>query len=79
MSILEISLIVVHVIASLTMIFLILLHSGKGGGLSDLFGGGAGSGAMAGSTIVEKNLDRLTIAAATVFVFTTILLSIKLK
>lgn len=79
MGILTISLIAVHVIASLTMIFLILLHSGKGGGLSDLFGGGAGSGAMAGATIVEKNLDRLTIIAATVFVFTTVLLSIRLK
>lgn len=79
MTILDISLIAVHVIASLTMIFLILLHSGKGGGLSDLFGGGAGSGAMAGATIVEKNLDRLTIIAATVFVFTTVLLSIRLS
>jgi preprotein translocase subunit SecG len=79
MGILLISLITVHVIATLSLIFLILLHSGKGGGLSDLFGGGAAGGSMAGSTIVEKNLDRITIAAATVFIFTTIILSIKLK
>lgn len=79
MGTLTIALVAIHVIATLSMIFLILLHSGKGGGLSDLFGGGAGSGAMAGATIVEKNLDRLTIAAATVFVFTTIILSIRLK
>ena len=78
MGILTTSILVVHVIATLTMIFLILLQSGKGGGMSELFGGGAGSGAMAGSTIVEKNLDRLTIAVATVFVFTTIMLSIRL-
>ena len=55
MGILTTSLIAIHVSATLLLIFLILLHSGKGGGLSDLFGGGAGSGAMAGATIVEKN------------------------
>ena len=79
MGILTTSLIAIHVSATLLLIFVILLHSGKGGGLSDLFGGGAGSGAMAGATIVEKNLDRLTIAASTVFIFTTIILSIQLK
>ncbi len=61
---------IVHVIASLTLVFLVLLHSGKGGGLSDMFGGGLGASA-AGSTVVEKNLDRITIIAALVYLFST--------
>jgi preprotein translocase subunit SecG len=60
----------IQVIASLTLILLVLLHSGKGGGLSDMFGGGMGATA-AGSTVVERNLDRITIVAALVFAFTT--------
>ena len=60
----------VQVIASLVLILLVLLHSGKGGGLSDMFGGGMGATA-AGSTVVERNLDRITIVAALVFAFTT--------
>ncbi len=60
----------IHVIASLILIVLVLLHSGKGGGLSDMFGGGMGATA-AGSTVVERNLDRITIIAALVFGFTT--------
>ena len=60
-----------HVISALTLIFLVLLHSGKGGGLSDMFGGGLGAQA-AGSTVVERNLDRITIVAAIVFGFTSV-------
>ena len=60
----------IHVIAGLVLIVLVLLHSGKGGGLSDMFGGGMGATA-AGSTVVERNLDRITIVAALVFSFTT--------
>jgi preprotein translocase subunit SecG len=70
-------LIVVHLLVSLTLILFVLLHAGRGGGLSDMFGGAAG-GSMAGSTVVEKNLDRLTVMAAIVFMFTTILLDIRL-
>ena len=70
-------LIVVHLFVSLTLVLFVLLHAGRGGGLSDMFGGAAG-GSMAGSTVVEKNLDRLTVMAAIVFAFTTILLSIRL-
>lgn len=69
--------IVVHVIASLALIMLILLKSGKGGGLSDMFGGGSMSGAM-GSTVVEKNLDRLTVIVGVVFAMTTIVLALRL-
>jgi len=63
----------IQVIASLTLILLVLLHSGKGGGLSDMFGGGVGATA-AGSTVVERNLDRITVVAALVFGFTTMAL-----
>ncbi len=61
----------IHVVSALTLIFLVLLHSGKGGGLSDMFGGGLGAQA-AGSTVVERNLDRITILAAVVFGFTSV-------
>ena len=56
----EIVLQIVLVITSLLMILLVLLHKGKGGGLSDLFGGGVSS-SLGGSSVVERNLDRLTI------------------
>ena len=52
---------VLLVLTSLLMILLILLHKGKGGGLSDMFGGGISS-SLGGSSIAERNLDRITIA-----------------
>jgi preprotein translocase subunit SecG len=64
------------VLSALALIFLILLHSGRGGGLSDMFGGGQLGGSMAGSTVVERNLDRLTIIVALIFVFTTVILAL---
>ncbi len=67
---------VVHVIVSLSLIILVLLHSGKGGGLSDMFGGGLGASA-AGSTVVEKNLDRITVVAGVAFGFTTLALALR--
>ena len=70
-------LIVVHLIVSLILIVFILLHAGRGGGLSDMFGGVAGS-SLAGSTVVERNLDRMTVIVALIFTFTTILLSMRL-
>ncbi|HEU5034798.1 MAG TPA: preprotein translocase subunit SecG [Mycobacteriales bacterium] len=51
---------IVLLITSLLLMLLILLHRGKGGGLSDLFGGGVTS-TLSGSSVVEKNLDRITI------------------
>lgn len=69
---------IIHVLVSLALILLVLLHSGRGGGLSDMFGGGMGS-ASAGSTVVEKNLDRITVSIAVVFAFTTIILAIRLQ
>jgi preprotein translocase subunit SecG len=72
-------LLVVDVIVALLLIFLILLHSGRGGGLSDMFGGGQLGGSMAGSTVVERNLDRLTVIACIIFMFTTVLLALRLN
>ena len=71
-------LIVIDVAVALVLIFLILLHSGRGGGLSDMFGGGQLGGSMAGSTVVERNLDRLTVIATIIFMFTTVLLALRL-
>jgi preprotein translocase subunit SecG len=57
----EIALTVILNITSLLLIALVLLHKGKGGGLSDMFGGGFNS-SFGGSNVVERNLDRMTIA-----------------
>jgi len=59
---------------SLTVIFLVLIHSGRGGGLSDMFGGGLGASA-ASSTVMEKNLDRITVIVALAFAFNTMTLT----
>ena len=67
----------IHVLDGFVLIFLVLLHSGKGGGLSDMFGGGMGA-AAAGSTVVERNLDRITVVAAVIFAFTTVIYSLLL-
>jgi preprotein translocase subunit SecG len=69
---------VIHTIVCVMLVVLILLHSGRGGGLSDMFGGGVGQ-AAAGSTMVERNLDRLTVATALIFSFTTVILAIRLQ
>jgi preprotein translocase subunit SecG len=71
-------LVVIHVIASLTLCLFILLHAGRGGGLSDMFGGGMSS-TLGGSTVVERNLDRLTVGASLVFGTTSVFLAILLK
>ena len=72
-------LLVLDVATALGLVFLILLHSGRGGGLSDMFGGGQLGGSMAGSTVVERNLDRLTIITAVVFMFSTVILALRLQ
>jgi preprotein translocase subunit SecG len=71
-------LVVVHVLASLTLILFILLHAGRGGGVSEMFGGGMQTQAM-GSTVMEKNLDRITIITAIIFTGTTIILAFRLQ
>jgi len=54
------------VVTSLLLLLLVLLHKGKGGGLSDMFGGGV-STSLGGSSIAERNLDRLTVAVGVVW------------
>jgi len=61
LNIVTIALAVVLIICSVLLIVLILLHRGKGGGLSNLFGGGVGS-SVGGSSVAERNLDRITVA-----------------
>ncbi|HEX9695763.1 MAG TPA: preprotein translocase subunit SecG [Actinomycetota bacterium] len=62
--------------ASLLILF-ILLHAGRGGGLSDMFGGGMT--ATGGSTVVEKNLDRITVLTAVVFTVSTVALHFRIR
>ena len=69
-----VTLIVLQVISAVLMVLFILLHAGRGGGLSDMFGGGAG---LAGGTAVERNLDRITVVTAVVFGLTTFYLAWK--
>jgi preprotein translocase subunit SecG len=68
--------IVVNVVSMLAMIVGVLLHSGRGGGLSDMFGGG-GSAAL-GSAAAERNLNRITTVFALVWVFTVVALGLLL-
>lgn len=69
---------IADIAAALLLILFVLLHSGRGGGVSDMFGGGMGSMAS-GSSVVERNLDRMTIVTALIFTFTTVTLSIRLQ
>ena len=66
----------IETVASFALVLLILLHSGRGGGLSDMFGSTVGT-AAAGSTVAEKNLDRLTITVAVVFAFATVIIGLR--
>ena len=70
-------LIPIDVAAAFALIVLVLLHSGRGGGLSDMFGAGMGSTA-AGSTVVEQNLDRITVVLSLIFGFSTLALALLL-
>ena len=66
------------VITSVLMVLLVLLHKGKGSGLSDLFGGGLSS-TYGGSSVVEKNLDRITIVVRGLWFASVIALGLVLK
>jgi preprotein translocase subunit SecG len=75
--VINILLVTVHVIVSGLLVLFILLHSGRGTGLSDVFGGGGGGLGATGA--VERNLDRITVAAGIIFGITTILLGLRLS
>jgi preprotein translocase subunit SecG len=64
----------VQVILCVGLIFLILMHSGKDAGLSGAFGVGSGAGPLGGGSLVERNLNRWTIAFALLFAINTIVL-----
>jgi preprotein translocase subunit SecG len=66
----------IEIISSLLLLVLILLHSGRGGGLSDMFGSSVGS-AAAGSTVAEKNLDRITITVAVIFALSSVIVGLR--
>jgi preprotein translocase subunit SecG len=65
---------ILQVIISVVLIFLVLMHSGKDAGLSGAFGVGSGSGKLGGGSLVERNLNRWTVAFAILFAVNTILL-----
>ena len=65
-------------LTSILLIVLVLLHKGKGGGLSNMFGGGVSS-SLGGSAVVEKNLDRMTIVCGLVWIVSIIALGLLLK
>ena len=65
-------------ITSLLLVLLVLLHKGKGGGLSDMFGGGLSS-SLGGSSVVERNLDGLTIGIGLVWFLSIVVLGLLSK
>ena len=65
---------IIQVVLSVGLIFLILMHSGKDAGLSGAFGVGTGAGPLGGGSLVERNLNRWTIAFAVLFAVNTIVL-----
>ena len=72
---LRITLQVLLVLTSLLLVPLVLLHKGKGGGLSDMFGGGVSS-SVGGSSVVERNLDRLTIGIGLIWLASVVALGL---
>ncbi|HET6652662.1 MAG TPA: preprotein translocase subunit SecG [Nocardioides sp.] len=69
---------VLLILSSLLLILLVLLHKGRGGGLSDMFGGGVSSG-LGGSSVAERNLDRITVGTALIWAACIIALGLLLK
>ena len=73
-NVINVGIIVIHLIAALFLIVFVLLHSGKGSGLSDMFGGGS---SLSGGTSVERRLDQITVVTAVIFGLTTFWLAWK--
>jgi preprotein translocase subunit SecG len=69
---------IVLVVTSLLVVLLVLLHRAKGGGLSTLFGGGVQS-SLSGSTVVEKNLDRITLFVTAIWLISIIGVGLQIK
>jgi preprotein translocase subunit SecG len=69
---------IILTISSVLMIVLVLMHKGRGGGLSDMFGGGVSS-SLGGSSVAERNLDRITVGIAVIWVVSIFALGLLLK
>ena len=78
MNAVRIGLQVILVITGLILTLLILMHKGKGGGMSDMFGGGV-SNTLGGSSVAERNLDRITVAVAIIWTITIVGLGLVAK
>jgi preprotein translocase subunit SecG len=78
MTALEYTFSIILIITSLLMVLLVLLHKGKGGGLSDMFGGGMSS-SLGSSSVVERNLDRITIFTGVLWFVCIVVLGLLLK
>lgn len=74
----ELALEILLVVTSVLVVLLVLLHRAKGGGLSTLFGGGVQS-SLSGSTVVEKNLDRVTLFVTAIWVVSIIGVGLQIK
>jgi preprotein translocase subunit SecG len=66
------------IVFSLLLMLLVLMHKGKGGGLSDMFGGGMQS-SVGGSSVAERNLDRITIVVAVIWIAIIVVLGLLMK
>lgn len=69
---------IILAISSLLMIVLVLMHKGRGGGLSDMFGGGVSS-SLGGSSVAERNLDRITYGIAAIWLVSIVALGLLMK
>lgn len=69
---------IILAMASMMLIVLVLMHKGRGGGLSDMFGGGISS-SLGGSSVAERNLDRITVGIAVIWVVCIFALGLLLK
>ena len=74
----ELTLQILLVVTSVLVVLLVLLHRAKGGGLSTLFGGGVQS-SLSGSTVVEKNLDRVTYVVTAIWVISIVGVGLMIK
>ncbi|MCG5433587.1 preprotein translocase subunit SecG [Mycobacterium sp. MYCO198283] len=74
----EFALQIVLLVTSVLVVLLVLLHRAKGGGLSTLFGGGVQS-SLSGSTVVEKNLDRLTLFVTAIWIISIVGIGLEIK
>ncbi|ANI39780.1 MULTISPECIES: preprotein translocase subunit SecG [Mycobacteriaceae] len=74
----QLALQIILVVTSVLVVLLVLLHRAKGGGLSSLFGGGVQS-SLSGSTVVEKNLDRLTLFVTGIWIVSIVGMALQIK